>query len=216
MNRRWSPEEDARLVEFHASTLSTEEIARQFEGRTVPAVQSRMKKLKLGVRTIARAKWTPEEYEILTRIWFEEGTMKVLIAKNLPHRSWRTTLEHGLSIGLRPRGAHARRHSYSWATEELDRVLAAEPNLAVSEIVARCKASRVRVTTLLSNGRGKYFRSGWRNGRKTPLWSLGPGPDVQPPAAATPTEICRRARQRKRVRMGRIDPFATLVQQVAA
>lgn len=216
-NPKWSPEDDARLREFHASTLSTEEIARQFEGRTAFGVQSRMNKLQLGARAIARARWTPAEYEILKRIWFEEGTMKMLIAKNLPKRSWRTTFDHGLALGLPPRGPLARRHAFSWVTQELDRVLAAEPNLTVSEIIARCPCSRERVTTLLAEGHGaKYFKSGWHASGRAPRWSLGSGPDAPKAARATATETGRRARMRKRVRTGRFDPFATLRQQIAA
>lgn len=217
----WTSEDDERLRAFHATDLSAARIAAHFDGRTLDAVKGRMRKLKLGVRKMARVKWTPAEYALLRRIWFEKGPLKHLCVKHFPKRSWRSVMEHGIEIGLPPRAA-IKGNTYSWVGEELDRVLAAQPNLTVPELVARCSGSRKRITWLLQIGHGaRYHKSGWERVRKTgngawwPRWSLGPGADAPIPVPLTNSDYARNYRARQRVLAGQIDPFATLRQQIA-
>ncbi|MBN3851992.1 hypothetical protein G3N59_01240 [Paraburkholderia sp. Ac-20340] len=221
-NPDWSPEDDARLRAFHATELNAEQIAAHFAGRTCNGVKGRMRKLKLGVREMAYAKWTPAEYALLRKIWFEKGTLKQLCAEHFPARGWRSVMEHGLASGL-PRRTKQRGCSYSWVTEELIRVLAAQPNLTVPEIAARCAGSRQRVTTLLRQGHGiHFFKSGWERVRVTgnggwwPRWSLGAGPDAPMPVATSNSVNGKQHRFRRRVLAGKIDPFSTIRQQIAA
>jgi hypothetical protein len=222
MRRDWTPEEDAQLRAFHATDLNAEQIALRFVDRTTDSVNGRMRKLRLGLRTIARAKWTAAEVALLREVWFEKGSLKEVAARHFPSRGWRGLMEQGRELGL-PIRTKLRGSSYSWVAEEVNRVLAAEPNLTVPELVKRCAGSRKRITTLLADGHGtEYFKSGWErvrvsgNGGWWPRWSLGAGPDAPKPEAMSDAFNGRQYRARQRVRTGKFDPFASLVGQVAS
>lgn len=219
----WTPAEDALLRELHPSGLSYDEIAARIAPRSRNAVEQRCVKLHLGPLPHGRLRWTPADDEILRAVWTQKGSLKQLSAKYLPRRSPAAMSDRGRELGLAPRPQTLRNSNYSWVADEVRSALLATPDLTVSQLAERCTASRRRITMVLAEGHGKgFWRSGWDHrrgkggGRRSPRWSAGFEDDVPPPSPLGNTLRMRLVRARAKVGEGRFDPFATLVQQVAA
>jgi hypothetical protein len=218
----WGPEEDAIVKQIHASDKQIAECVGMLPGRTACAIQSRMAALQLGQRAVARADWSPEDDEIVRRIWDTPGTLKSHMHL-LPQRSWRAIHDRGIDLGLGPRGSKRGTSAYSWVRAEVDRILGEFDSLIVPQIDARTVASRTRITQVLAEGHGtRYYISGWKQTRITnggslaARWSLGNLPDVPKPERKSHAEHSRAFRARRRAAQGPANPFATILMQVAA
>ncbi|MFP3799457.1 SANT/Myb-like DNA-binding domain-containing protein [Paraburkholderia sp. SIMBA_027] len=219
----WTPAEDALLRELHPSGLSYDEIAARIAPRSRNAVEQRCVKLRLGPLPHGRLRWKPSEDALLREIWEQKGSLKMLSAKYLPRRSAAAMSDRGRELGLAPRPQTLRNSTYSWVTEEVRRALLETPDLTVSQLAERCAGSHRRITMVLAEGHGKgFWRSGWApargksTGRRAPRWSVGFEDDVPPPSPIGNTLRMRLVRARARQPAPVFDPFATLVQQVAA
>lgn len=218
----WTADEDARLIELHASEICIKYADEIIPGRSGVALQARIAFLKLGRREIARQPWTADEDSLLRAEWATPGSIKSKLSL-FPGRSWRALLVRAEKLGLGPREPKMRASTYSWVAEEIDRVLSQAPNLTVSEMSAASAASYERITQVLRSGHGAlYYVSGWHQPRRShggslaPRWSLGSGPDAPKPAARSRAQVVREYRLRKRVKSGRVNSFGFLVQQVSA
>jgi hypothetical protein len=220
--RAWTPEEDQIVRDIHASENPVEECVDLLIDRSVDSIQWRMKKLKLGIRTIGPKPWTGEEDAIVREIWVSKGSIKSF-AHRLPARSPRSIADRGAALSLGTRAAALRISTYSWVEEEVNRILGEFANLTVQQITARSPASLKRINQILAAGRGsKYYISGWHQPRVTnggglaARWTIGAKKDAPKPAPKPHAEHSRNYRARKRGGRLPASPFATIIQQVTA
>jgi hypothetical protein len=63
--KRWSPDEDAKLLELRQQGLVSRDIAMVLEGRSVASVEHRVESLKFNPSTNTKRRWDPEEDAML-------------------------------------------------------------------------------------------------------------------------------------------------------
>lgn len=212
--RHWTAEEDAVLRSFwHAGGTIMSHI-HKIPGRSAEGAKTRAAVLELGARHRPSVPWSPEEDAILRGIWATNGSLKSHLHR-LPGRTWRGALVRANTIGLKARNAKQRADCYSWVEEEIDRVLADGVARTVKDIAAETVASDVRINQVLRARHGaKYRIAAWvrtrPNGSWWPKWLIGTAADTAKPSAKNPNATARAWRARKRIREGRINPFAIL------
>jgi hypothetical protein len=87
------------------------------------------------------------------------------------------------------------------------------------EIAEKTRASHQRTRTMLREGHGtKYHIAGWKkcggSSNWVAVWRFGPGADVPKPLPKEGKENSHEYRERRKIRQGKVNPFATLVSQV--
>lgn len=171
-------------------------------------------KLRLAQRT-----WTDAEHEILKQIYASDESVKHAVARLLPSRTYGMAKQEAAKLGIVNQDVQ-RVYGYSLIFYRAERLLADGRKASVKELAAELGASISATERALQKQRGTRARVGdygrLSNGGLENLWMLGCGPDAPRPARKTSAEACRIKRARAKVRTGRIDPFATLRQQVAA
>ncbi len=217
--RHWTAEEDEALRSLWHADGTIKSHIHLIPGRSIEGVRARAGVLGLGARHRPIVPWSPEEDAILRDIWASNGSLKSHLHR-LPGRTWRGALVRASAIGLKARNAKQRADCYSWVEEEIDRVLADGIARTVKDIASETVASAVRIQQVLrARHSAKYRIAAWVRTRPTgswwPKWVIGTDADTPKPAVKNPNETARAWRARKRIREGRINPFALLTGDVS-
>lgn len=162
--------------------------------------------------------WTPEEDAMVREVWQMEGALKWHMEK-FPGRTVNAVRFRGhRELGL-PHRTNLRASKYSWVQEVVEAEFAKGFTGTVHEMADATTASHQRVRELIKRGHGtKYYICDWKrrtNGCDwTPVWAAGTEQDAQKPAAKRGREVSVKYRRNKKIREGKVDPFAILVSQV--
>jgi len=217
--KRWSDAEEAVLAAIAKEGKPLIGQMHRLPGRTWDAAKNHG--AIIGLSFSLAESWTDAEREILRGIYRGNVSIKVGVAKLLPHRTYTQAKGEAQRIGLSGTGTRRGRTGYSWVEKAMETVLADGQKFTVKQLAARTGAAVDTVQNMVQTQRGKKFRvAGWTRATLTgdwaAMWELGSGPDAPRPPRKTPTECCRDYRQKKRLRAGGLNPFASLAMQVAA
>lgn len=217
MGRAWTKDEESILEGICNSKASLVSQMHRLPGRSWDAAKSHAS--RMGFALSRARKWSLAEQAILREIWTGRAAIKLGL-RRLPGRSYASAKAEAARIrltGARMKG----RTGYSWLEPVVKSVLVKESPMTIARIADVTGASISGIENILRMGHGSTFHvADWYRksayGDYARMWALGVGPDAPKPARKSPAMSHREWAQRKRVQMGAINPFASLVQQVAA
>lgn len=217
--RRWSPAEEAILVEISKSDLSLISQMHRLPGRSWDAARNHASRIGIALR--AAEVWSPEEVRILKKIWRGSESIKVGVARFLPHRGYLAAKGEAQRLGISGCKGRSGRTGYSWIARACEDALQDGARLTVIQLADRLGASRSAVHKALLRQHGTKFRVGdWVRfstfGDLAGLWEVGVGPDAERPPRKTASVSNRDSRERRMIRAGQGNPFFSLINQVAA
>lgn len=161
--------------------------------------------------------WTKKEIEVLKRIWASNETVKAQ-QHLLPGRSIVAIKCAAHVLGL-PR---KKRGKMSWVRPAVIAKLKEVPGLTAKELskaIGCCYAQVMLILAELNESdKKRVYVSGWRRAGSlwVQTWTLGSKEDEPKPPRQSREERLLYDRLRHRRQTGNFNPFATLVQQVAA
>lgn len=219
MAKKWTGEEFRILRQISDSKKPLVDQLHLLPGRTFDAAKSQA--CKNGIRLTGADDWSPEEIEILRKIWRGNKSIKALVRDLLPNRTYDSARAAAKRNGFArsSRFGTRGRTGYSWILRALETALSDDEPMTVKQLAAEVGTTVGAVGIVLKRHHGTTFRiGGWtRNGvHVSARWELGKLPDEPRPAPRTALECARTYRQRRAVRAGVINPFSTLIHQVAA
>ncbi|CAB3783193.1 hypothetical protein LMG28688_01598 [Paraburkholderia caffeinitolerans] len=217
MRQFWTSEEDDVLRDVARRGVGLIGEMHRLPGRTHSAARQHAwaaLKLKLGGRV-----WTDDERETLRRIYASDESVKHAVGRLLPGRTYSMAKQEAVRLDIAS-GKVRRVYGYSLIFYRAERLLADGRKVSVKQLAAELGSSISATKRALKRQHGVRTRVGdygrLSNGHWEDLWMLGSGPDAPRPPRRTAAQVCRLKRARAKVREGRIDPFATLRQQIAA
>ncbi|WP_321953132.1 hypothetical protein [Paraburkholderia bannensis] len=220
VRKAWSPEEMQVLRDVSRNPISLRSQMHRLPGRTLVAAKSQAS--KCGIPLKGSRFWSPEEVEILKRIWAGTESLKVALARDLPGRDYHSARSEAQRLGLtadQP-GGRTGREGYSWLLPVIVRILSAGVPMTVNQLASETGANPGSIGFLMREHHGKTFRIGaWARpiDKWTACWALGTEADVQKPAPKGGRAAVRAYRHRKQVRKhAAANVFASIAQQVAA
>lgn len=218
--KAWSEEELAVLRDVSRNCITLASQMHRLPGRTITAAKCQAS--KSGISLKGDAFWTTREVEILKRIWYGKESLKVALARELPHRTYNGARSEAARLGLTANfdGGRTGRNGYSWLLPSIERVLA-DGEMRTAALIAREVGVTERsVGQVLRLHRGRAFRVAgwtWPTDKWAACWSLGAEPDVPKPAPKGSRAATRAYQQRQRIRRhAGANVFASIAQQVAA
>ncbi|MDN7654329.1 hypothetical protein QZM62_12830 [Burkholderia multivorans] len=213
--KRWSADEIATLAQIAKEGEPLISQMHRLPGRTWAA--ARHHAAKNGITFKELTSWSPEDHALLREIYRSNESIKLGVRRLLPHRSYLAAKGEAQRIGLTGTKTRTGRTGYSWIERALEDALAGGNCLTVKQLARKTGASLNAVGKVLAKLRGQKFRvAEWASVGGAAIWALGSGPDAPRRPRRTPSEVCRAYRERSRIRSGRVDPFASLIQQVTA
>lgn len=214
--KRWTEEENARLKEAFGSGSRVEEIVSMFPSRTKDAVKVHAS--RLGIIHPNYREWSADEDTILREIWFAPRSIKNGLHR-LPGRSYDAAKlrANRLKLGIKP---PSEKGTQSWVLRAIIGTLSNDVQMTSQEIAAATGADRGSIQNILARWRGVQFRiSGWARVDSNHLskrWALGPGEDAPKPPRRPALECHKAFRERRRIKKGLLNPFATAAGFVSA
>lgn len=162
-------------------------------------------------------KWTKEEEDLLREVWFQRGSLKVH-AKKLGNRSNNAINLHGRSIGL-PVRDELSFDRYSLIREQVSEAFEKGFTGTVDALAVEIGSCRREVLRRVREGHGtKYRISDWLRSKTFSNWiavyTLGTEPDIPRPKAQTNQEKKKRYNEKRKIKAGKVNPFAALVSHV--
>jgi hypothetical protein len=217
--KRWSEAEKAAIAQMAKEGVFLIDGMDRLPGRTYDS--ARIYASKLGIAMKDAIVWTEEERAILRQIYRSKESIKVGMSKLLPHRGYIAAKGEASRLGLCGTKKRRGRTGYSWVERAVEQSLERHELLTVEDLVAKTGASVSSIGRALQRLHGKKAHiGGWARpngiGDYAARWEAGGGPDAPRPPRKTAREACRDFRKKQQIRAGRVDPFATLIQQVAA
>lgn len=221
MAAKWTEEEKQVLLDVSKNAINLLSQMHRLPSRTYEGAKCYAS--KHGIPLTAADAWSNEERATLRRIWRGKESLKRALDRLLPRRSYSSARSEAQRLGLTAASSRGRkgRTGYSWLLPSIKRVLRAhgEP-MTVKELAEATGANLRSVGQLLKQYHGKKFRiGGWARslGKWAAQWEVGTKADEPKPAPKTREEVARAYRARRRIRnCGSFNPFASLVEQVAA
>jgi hypothetical protein len=215
--KRWSDDEDATLEAIAKEGVPLISQMHRLPGRTWESAKSHATVKGFRFKEV----WSDAEREILRQIYAGNESIKLGVSRHLPGRSYASAKAEAARLEIAGAVSRGERTGYSWIDRSIEALLVAGARMTVRQLAKQIGAQARSVHNLLSKMRGtKYRIAEWTRetltGDWAARWELGVGPDARRPARMTATECCRGYRQRLRMRAGAANPFASLVQQVAA
>ncbi|QNB13455.1 hypothetical protein G5S35_17660 [Paraburkholderia tropica] len=217
---KWTEAEIAVLRAVSASGKPLVEQMHLLPGRTFFGAKTKASDLKIALS--AYCDWSEEERETLRKIYRSKESVKAAVDRLLPHRGYIAARAEAFRLGMtgkRQCGTKGRT-GYSWIFRAIGVCLAREVPMSVRQLAHEIGVDVSSVSDVLRKYHGKKFRIGaWTRGhnRWVACWDMAKLPDAEKPAAMTRPEASRGWRARRKIRAGiAINPFATLIQQVAA
>lgn len=161
--------------------------------------------------------WKPEEDELLRKVWGMRGSLKVH-AKLFDRRDNNALHIRGKRLGLPPRMALAT-DRYSVVRQKVAEAFEAGFTGTVQELCVVTEQCEREVLRRVTESHGSKYRicdwvrkqafSDW-----TAVYTLGTEPDAPKPATQTNREKRKRHNEKRRLKEGRMNPFAGLISQV--
>jgi hypothetical protein len=218
MAKAWTELEVATLAEIAARHLPLSSQMHRLPGRTPNA--ARMHGSRLKIRFSDELEWSDEERAILRRIYAGDKPIKFAVRAELCGRTYRAALSEAIRLGIAGEKSRRPRVGYGWVGAAIDRLLA-KRTMTCEELAAGTGASLASIRKIFqTRPPHKYYVADWiRIGGArgwTPVWGAGDFPDAPRPPRKSARDACRDYRSRRRIRAGRVDPFASLALQVAA
>jgi hypothetical protein len=217
--RRWSDKENATLAAIGKEGVPLISQMHRLPGRSWESAKGHA--TALGIRFSEASTWTDAERAILREIYTGKESIKLGVSRRLAGRSYASAKAEASRLEIVGAVSRGERTGYSWIDRSLELILKDGARLTVKQLAKRVGAKVQSVHNLLSKMRGtKYRVAEWTRetvtGDWAARWELGTGKDAARPPRMTATQCCRGYRQRQRMRAGVANPFASLVQQVAA
>jgi hypothetical protein len=218
MGKRWSLDEDNTLRDIAREKLVLLTQMHRLPGRTYYGSLKHANEIGISFRA---DNWSKREQATLRRIYKSPESIKHAVARLLPKRTYAAAKDEALRLGIagkkdRPKSGYG----YSALFKRIEAALDCARMATVEELATELDASLNGIYRALTNRRGDRVRvADWlraSNGGLVAAWALGSGPDAERPARKTPAQACREYRARERTRRGGFNPFAGLIQQVAA
>lgn len=220
MAGRWTKKEVQVLLEVSKSAVTLASQMYRLPGRTFEGAKCYAS--KHGIALTRSSAWTTKEVEILTRAWRGAESLKVALARELPHRSYVSARTEAQRLGLTAESARGRkgRKGYSWLLPSIARVLSNGGCLTVAQIAREIGANPRSIGAILRAHHGSQFRIGdwvWPSDKWAACWSIGGEPDAPKPAPKGARASCRDYQRKVRARKSAaVRAFASIAQQVAA
>jgi hypothetical protein len=212
----WSKEDENRLVLAYQSGAPLAQIAAMFPGRTRSSVRTFAS--KVGAKHPEHQPWTPEEEAVLAEIWAQPRILKAGMSR-LPGRTYDAARVHAKAMGLGEKPV-AQKGSRSPFFNCIIGEIKKNGPLTSLELSRLLKVSRRTMQRVLQDCHGVEFHIGdWKNEASKHLsmmWAIGPGPDAPKPPPKSAFDAHKDYRIRKRIKGGRINPFASAAGLVAA
>lgn len=208
--KAWSEEDEKRLVSAYESGMPIPKIIAMFPNRTAQSVKCYA--CKIGAKHPEHRPWSPEEEAILAEIWADPRVLKVGM-RRLPGRTYDAARVHAKAIGLGDKEA-AQKGSRSPFFNDFVSLVKKHGPLTAFELSRLVKTTVRTVHRVMADCHGAEFHiGGWKNERSKNLsimWAIGPGPDVEKPEPKATLEVYKDYRDRKRIKAGKFDPFASI------
>jgi hypothetical protein len=159
-------------------------------------------------------KWSPDEEALLRKLWPHRGSLKTH-AKKFVGRSNISLIAKGKSLGLPARKIYGG-DQHSAIRKNILKAFEEGFVGTIEELRIKVGASRRTVCTYVhEERRHRYFICDWVRTEAfrswTPVYKHGPGEDVPKPEKQTIEEKNARTRENRRLKKGKINPFASLV-----
>lgn len=207
--KHWSEEDKERLKRAYESRMHPSEIVGLFPGRTERSVVTFAS--KSGFQNPDRRPWTPKEEKILREIWQQPRILKVGLAR-LPGRTYDAVRVHAKDIGLGDK-LHAQKGTRSPYFNAISAEIRNNGPRTSNELSKILSIPRRTIQGVMKDCRGAEFHVGsWKfEGCKnlSMVWAFGPGPDAPKPAPKSSSEVCRNYDARKKIKLGKFNPFLT-------
>lgn len=218
-NKRWSPVEKAAIAQIAKEGVHLIDSMDRLPNRTYEA--AKIYASKHGIKFGSNAPWTEEERALLRQIYRSKESIKVGVHRLLPNRGYISAKGEAQTLGLAGTKKRTGRTGLSWVERAVENLLEQSDLLTNREIVQKTGASISSIDRALRRMHGKKAHiGGWTrpfgNGDYAARWAIGGGADAPRPPRKTVRDACRTYRIKQQIRAGHIDPFATLIQQVAA
>jgi hypothetical protein len=187
-----------------------------FPGRTLDAVKVHAS--RLGIVHPSYREWSAEEDAILRDLWFAPRSIKSGLHR-LPNRSYDAAKlrAYRLDLGLKP---PSEKGTQSWVLRAIIKTLSNGIQMTSREIATETGADPGSIQNILARLRGVQFHiSGWARVDSNHLskrWALGPGEDAPKPPRRPALECHKAFRERRRIKKGLLNPFATAAGFVSA
>jgi len=161
--------------------------------------------------------WTPEEDELLRKLWNERGSLKVH-ARQFVDRNNNSLALRGRALGLTGR-MHLASDRYSIVREKVEEAFKAGFIGTVNEMAAHIGELERETLRRVKEGHGtKYRIFAWKRPKDFTEWiavyALGTEPDEPKPATQTQQQKRKRYNAKRRVRASKVNPFATAILNV--
>ncbi|RQZ17251.1 hypothetical protein DIE15_12315 [Burkholderia sp. Bp9031] len=213
--KRWSDDEIATMKQIAESGETLLSQMHRLPGRTWAA--ARLYASKEGIAFKESVSWSADEQARLRKIYSSNESIKLGVRRLLPHRSYLAAKGEAQRLGLSGTKTRTGRTGYSWIERAIEDVLANGGRMTVKQLATRTGGSINAIGKVLAKNRGTKFRvADWERVGGAAVWELGSGPDAPRRPPRTAADACRAFRERSRIRAGRVDPFASLIQQVTA
>jgi DNA-binding transcriptional MerR regulator len=175
--RKWSPEEDAKILELHQQGLKTADIRRQMHDRNHMSVSLRLRALECGA-TGDLGHWTTQEDAILSEMR-QKGMSHAEISKCLPGRSW-AAVKNRVSYLVYPKGGKKRPYTAEDIQRIIDmRIKDYKGSVEIAKELNRSRASieqfwKVTCSKLLTKEEAESLRlrDRWSENEVKRLWEL--------------------------------------------
>jgi len=218
MGKAWTPEEKAILKEVSDSDLTLISQMHRLPGRTFSAARIHASRNDIGLK--GPGMWSPAEIRILKKIYRGDESIKGAVAKLLPQRGYVAAKAEAVRLGLtgpKKRG----RIGYSLVAAACEKALEDGQRFTADALSTKTGWKLHAVHRALAKARGKKFRvAEWTrlaiHGDFCAVWEIGTEPDAPRPARKHYSVSNREARVRRSIRAGNVNPFQTLINQVAA
>ncbi|WP_250501953.1 hypothetical protein [Caballeronia sp. AZ7_KS35] len=215
--RLWTAEEEFALRRISRNRLPLAANMNLLPGRTYDAAKAHA--AKLHIRLASVDDWSANEIDTLKSIYRSKRSIKCQVAELLPKRNYNSARAEAIRLGIAGKKAGtAGRTGYSWVLRAVETTLSDDGSLTSKAIALRIGTTVGAVNFVIRNNRKRFHIDGWSGiaPHIAARWALGDAKDAPKPAKRTHSENDRVRRLRESVRAGRINPFATLIQQVAA
>ncbi|MDR5801182.1 hypothetical protein [Caballeronia sp. LZ001] len=214
----WTEKEIAILREISASRQPLVRSMDLLPGRSFDGVKSYAAKHKISLAGVDD--WTPKDIATLRKIYRTPRSIKLQIAELMPHRTYASVKAEARRLGItgKNRAGTAGRKGYSWVLRAVEKILQQDGPASSKELALKTGGNQRTINALIRANRERFFVAEWAGTAQYPVaeWDLGNRPDAPKPSRIPRAELSRVYRIKRRIRKGSINPFSSLIQQVAA
>jgi hypothetical protein len=214
--KSWTQAEDAKLKEIFESGENIAQCVSLFPGRTYQAIKVHAD--RVGIEHADYRSWTPGEDQILREIWTTPRNIKEGMHR-LERRSYEAAKIRAARLGLGKK-TPAEPGTRSWVLRAVMAFLKGGAHKSMNEIADEMGIDRKSIQSTIKAFHGKeFYIASWVQtdaNHRVMKWALGAGHDAPKPAPKSPAQCNREYRQRNRVSLVKVNPFAAALGLVEA